>query len=72
MSSIQQFRRFFCNLSLSISLITVLFLGFGSEASRAAISSPQRISQPESSIATIKIATMKQDDDINNAKGKVK
>ncbi|MEI6331319.1 MAG: CsbD family protein [Pseudanabaena sp. ELA645] len=72
MFSIQQFRSFFGNLGLSIALITVLFLGFGSEASWATSSSTQRISQPESSIATTKIATMKQDDDINNAKGKVK
>ena len=71
MSSIQQFRRFFGNLGLSISLITVLFLGFGSEASWATISSTQSISDRQSSIATTKIATMKQDDDINNAKGKV-
>jgi uncharacterized protein YjbJ (UPF0337 family) len=66
MFSIQQFRSFFGNLGLSIALITVLFLGFGSEASWATISSTQHISQPQSSIAT-----MKQDDDINNAKGKV-
>jgi|GEM_PF-2262301 len=71
MVSIQQFSRFFCSFSLSISLVTVLFLGFGSEASWATMPSPQRISQPLSSIATTKIATMKQDDDINNAKGKV-
>ena len=72
MFSIQQFRSFLGNLSLSIALITVLFLGFGAEASWATISPTQSISDPQSSIATTKIATMKQDDDINNAKGKVK
>ncbi|MFN5754128.1 MAG: hypothetical protein ACK47G_17080 [Pseudanabaena sp.] len=67
MVSLQQLRRFFLNISLSVILVTFIYLGFGTASSWAAISSTDSISQPQ-----IPIATMKQEDKINEVKGKIK
>lgn len=67
MVSLQQLRRFFLNISLSVILVTFISLGFGTASSWAAISSTDSISQPQ-----IPIATMKQEDKINEVKGKIK
>jgi len=67
MVSLQQLRRFFLNVSLSVILVTFISLGFGTASSWAGISSTVSISQLQSPIAT-----MKQEDKINEMKGKVK
>ena len=67
MISLQQLRRFLLNISLSAMLVTFISLGFGTASSWADISSPAVISQSQTSVAT-----MKQEDTINELKGKVK
>ena len=67
MVSLQQLRHFFLNISLSAMLVTFISLGFGTASSWADISSPAVISQSQTSVAT-----MKQEDTINELKGKVK
>ncbi len=64
---LQQLRRFLFNISLSAMLVTFISMGFGTASSWADISSPAFINQPQ-----IPIATMKQEDKINEVKGKIK
>jgi len=64
---LQQFRRFFASVSLSIMLATVIAFSLGTEAAWTAIPLTEVVSQSQA-----QISTMKQDNPINNAKEQVK
>jgi hypothetical protein len=53
MISLQPFRRFFLTISLSLLLVSSIFLSLGTENSWAATSFTQSISQPQLQIATM-------------------